>query len=516
MELLTQPANALFEIVRYSHHFTVEPLSQGPKRILEEFCRGLIKFKLVPSRGVLNRVPDVVFAAADKQRTRNRLHINQLGEFLRHVADCGIRQDQIRAYRATMYTPDVVEWELQPGLSDREYQTGFIEYGAQPLPVSKLIVLQTGKGKSYIGLKIAQALGTRILLLIKAGYVDKWVIDFMKTMRVDKSDIYVIKGAASIKKAFVLRRDGQFNFKAVICTMETLRSWVAVYEHMGKEATADLGFECAPYEFYEHFGIGFKLIDEVHLNFHFGFKSDLYTHVPNSLALTATFTDKDPFVRLMYERMFPAVDRCKQIAYDRYAMVSSLHFQFEKPELIKHNRYGNPMFSYAAVEDSIRKWPKVLSNYLDMLVWDLSCGYIKCPRPKKRALVFAQTEAMIVLMVARLKKTWPHLDIRKYMSADPFENVLEADICVSTLGSAGTAIDIPDLTHCYLTVSVESEKANEQAVGRLRKLPDGVMPEFSYWVIANNHVSVRYHQAKMKLLEGKALHQKFYQYPKVV
>lgn len=516
MDVVSNPPNALFEIVRYSHHFTVQPLSVGPKNILALYMSGLVQYKLVPSRGVLNRVPDKMYAASNKGRTWYRLHINSLTDFVRHLSLHGISPEQIRAYRAPMYTPDVVEWEIQEHLSDREYQTQFIEYGAQPEPASKLVVLQTGKGKSYIALRTAQVLGTRICMLIKAGYVDKWVIDFQKTYKISKDDIYIIRGSPTIKKAFALKREGKFHYKAIIMTIETAKSWVSLYEDLGAEGTHDLGFECAPQDFYRHFGIGFKLIDEVHQHFHFCFKSDLYTHVPNSLSLTATFTNKDPFLKKMYELMYPTPDRCKGIAYDKYALVSAVYFQFARPELIKHNRFGNPMFSYAVVEDCIRKWPDILRNYLDMLIWNLEITYIQCVRPKKRALVFAQTEAMINLMIARLKKKWPHLDIRRYMAADPFENLLHADICVSTLGSAGTAVDIPDLTHCILTPSVESEQANEQAVGRLRKLPDGYVPEFSYWVIANNPISLKYHYSKVKLLEGKALHQKAHQYQQAV
>ena len=52
---------------------------------------------------------------------------------------------------------------------------------------------------------------------------------------------------------------------------------------------------------------------------------------------------------------------------------------------------------------------------------------------------------------------------------DPYENIIEPDIRVTTIISGGTAIDIPNLRTLILN-NIKSPVANLQTMGRLRDL----------------------------------------------
>ena len=508
--LLTQP---IFEITKRSHHFQVKYLTPGAKSIADSFTRGLISYKLVPIGGVITKLPDKVYAASDANRSGTRYHINSWLDFVRHLENSGVGPSAVRMIEQPLKPAPAVQWEMFDHLSSRDYQDGFINYGVQKTPISKLIQLQTGKGKSFIAMKIAMLLGARVALVIKPSFISKWIIDFEKTFKLDKKkDVCVIQGSKSLLAAIELAKRGEFNFKVVLISITTLQAWITTFEAIGAQGLKEMGYDVTPDEFYEHLGIGLKIIDEVHLFFHFCFKSDLYTHVPQSVCLTATLTHKDAFMRKMYALMFPIQDRCKELEYDKYCNIHSVHFEFKDLSLVKTNMRGNPLFSYVAVENSILKNKVMLQNYLEMLRYNISISFGECKRPKKKLLIFASTIDMITKMIAHVKKLYPFLSVLPYYTDMPFDNVMTADICISTLGSAGTALDIPDLTHVILTNSVDSEQSNLQSIGRLRKLPDGFTPEFYYWVAANVPSSMRYHMNKTRLLAGRALNQIYIPY----
>ena len=105
---------------------------------------------------------------------------------------------------------------------------------------------------------------------------------------------------------------------------------------------------------------------------------------------------------------------------------------------------------------------------------------------------------------AKLKKKYPQFDIRRYVSEDPWENLLEPDIIVSTLGSAGTAVDIPNLSTCILTNAIQSIQANRQSFGRLRNLKDNHSLEFVYFVCEDIPKHLDYHVAKKEMMMQRA------------
>lgn len=85
-----------------------------------------------------------------------------------------------------------------------------------------------------------------------------------------------------------------------------------------------------------------------------------------------------------------------------------------------------------------------------------------------------------------------------------------ADIIVSTIKSAGTAQDIPDLKVAILTQAVRKKEANIQTLGRLRKLkrwPE-VTPVFVYLSNSAVPAHMKYHEAKKEIFRTVTLTQR--------
>jgi hypothetical protein len=123
-------------------------------------------------------------------------------------------------------------------------------------------------------------------------------------------------------------------------------------------------------------------------------------------------------------------------------------------------------------------------------------------------LVFCGTVKFCTLVQKYLQKKFPNLVIGRYVSGDKMSVFDDSDIVVSTVLSAGTAVDIKNLRVGLMTTAINSQQSNEQTLGRTRRLkgwPD-VTPEFLYFVCTSIDKHVRYHDAKIEAFKSKVLY----------
>jgi hypothetical protein len=107
------------------------------------------------------------------------------------------------------------------------------------------------------------------------------------------------------------------------------------------------------------------------------------------------------------------------------------------------------------------------------------------------------------LLTQRLKAHYADRRVERYVGSldDPYENLIARDIAVSTHGSAGTAVDIPQLTCVVQTHSMRSSPGSVQNLGRLRKLDDGRAPSYTFLVCEDIPKHIEYHEHRLKLLD---------------
>lgn len=446
-----------------------------------------------------------VYAAANAQRTYYRFHINKLAEFKERATEAGFGPTLITWKDGPDLNPTLVSLPVRDKWVPRDYQDPFIDYLVKPLPVSKLIPLQTGKGKGLVASIASSRIGYRVGIMVQSKYVLKWHAELLEYYDIDPDKILVIEGSKSLMALFELAREGRLDAYILIFSVDTLQRWLSTYEQIG-DGILSLGYACTPINWFQHLGIGTRIVDESHQKFHLLFKLDMYTHVARSIDLTATLITTDPFLAKMYEVKFPLVDRPKNLELDRYAHAFAVHFNFDNPNKIRTSERGSNNYSHNALEDSILAHPPTLKNYLTLVDKVLVEGYFQHPREKKRAIVFASSIDMCTAMTEYFKKKYPHLDIRRYVGEDPYENAIEPDIRFTTNGSCGAAIDIPDLVCNILTQAISSIQANVQILGRLRKPADGSDVRFYFFTADNIPKHVEYYVQKKEILEERAAH----------
>lgn len=347
-------------------------------------------------------------------------------------------------------------------------------------------------------------IGQRVAIVVKADYIEKWMEDMVKLFDFEDGDVLVGQGSDDIKAILYMAQQGQLNAKVIILSVNSLQPYIKAYEDRG-EAILDEGWPCIPPHFFEALGVGQRLIDEVHGMFHLQFKVDLFTHVPGSISLSATLITKNPLIKRMHLVMHPMHERCPVPPPKKYIDATAVHSMFERTELVARKARGPRGYSHNGLEKVIQENKRMLANYLRVIERVLEAGYFRVQRPKKGALIFASTVAMCTIIRDHLRKLYPELRIERYVGTmnDPYENLMEADIKVSTLGSASTGHDIPNLTNVLQTICVDSDQANVQSMGRLRELEEG-MTQFHYWVYDDLPKTVEYHESKKIMLRERA------------
>ncbi len=344
----------------------------------------------------------------------------------------------------------------------------------------------------------------RILIIVLAKYLDKWASDVKGILDIEDKDIVTIQGTDSLRSVINLAKDNEFNYKCTIMSLTTIVNFIKQFENDFYGSLEE--FDCEPHELYELLSIGVIIFDEAHEHLYSVFKTLTYAHVPKTIALSATFMSRDPMIDKMQQIMFPKEMRFDKIKMKKYIRVHAVSYSFKdfQQAKIRTSEFRSSTYSHTAFEKSILKNVVKSKNYLRMIKDIVYASYIKDYKQGDKLLIFASTKIFCRKLCEYLKESIPEYDIRTYIEEDPYENIMESDITVSTLLSSGTALDIPNLRACVLTVSIDSPTSNLQAIGRLRELKDRDV-KYYYLYCKDIKKQVKYHQSRRELFRDRVL-----------
>lgn len=506
-----------FVVDEYSHFLKVRGFDKRAKEVLLKFCIGMAEWgpvRVAPGKFVRKMVR--IYAAATKDRSEFRFHINQKEELLEHLrAHGGSSCVELREHEPPKAKS--VQFKVDAKFTPRDYQVNILEYLTNH-QIINVLTLQTGKGKTFCALKAAEMMGVRVLAVIKAQYIEQWIESYEDTMVGSaKNELMVVKGARQLKALIALAQSGELNkmnVKFIIISSTTMYNFIAEYERHGKAVS----YDCNPDEICELVGAGVRLVDEAHQMFHLNYRLDLYTHVQKTINLSATLKSSDPFKDKVYRTAFPLHLRYQGAQYDKYIEVKALFYRMKSMKGLRYKARALKSYSHMELEKSIMKNKEILDNYVDMIADIIEEEYIKSREPGQRCLIFAATKKFCSVIRDRLAQHFSDLDIRRFTDEETYANLMEPDIIVSTLQSAGTARDVPGLYVTLMTTALGSREGNEQALGRLRRLKDwpDVTPKFLYLVCTDIDKHLEYHEKKIEYFEDKTLSQKELQLPHIL
>ncbi len=440
-----------------------------------------------------------------------RMMISTLDVFRQHLFDYGFGS-HVKVTDTPVIEGEVVDLKVREGWLLHDYQIKIKDFIINnPHVPSKLIAIQTGKGKTFTALATTAELNLRTLIIIKASYIDKWIDDVYKILEVEKEELLVLQGSKDLKKVAVMAAEGRLTSKVIIVSNVTVMRFLKEYE-LSITENATYTYDITPEEFFSVMKVGTVIVDEVHQFFHLNVLILLYCNVQNYIALSATLLDEDKFLSNMYNMAFPSGSRYDSLELDKYIRLIPIGYQFYSLKHIRTTEYGSNKYSHVAFEKSILKNKGLTEAYLTMIDFYVYRGYLVDKQEGEKLIIFAALVDMCTLITNHLKKKHPDLSVARYVGSDPYDNVISPDIRVTTLGSAGTAVDIPGLITTINTVSVGSWKLNIQALGRLRKR-EGRETRYIYLYCESIKKHLTQHDDRMKLLGNRCASTTSYFYP---
>lgn len=348
-------------------------------------------------------------------------------------------------------------------------------------------------------------IGVRTVIQLRGGYVARWMEDLKGLFNFKKGELLVVRGRDSLQSIINMAKEGELEAKVIVITSKTVYNYLKEFE----ANPSDNIYGIRPEEFYGLLGVGLRIIDEAHEDYHHNFRTDLYSNVQSSIHLSATLNTEDPFKQRMYDIALPKDSWHEGVKYDAYIGVKAMMYETEDMTNIRTQERGQDMYSHNAYEKSIMKNKKMLESYLRVICYPVFKYYLEDDwKPGQKCLIFCGMVEMCEIVRDYLRKITSEIVINEFVSETDESVLSESDIIVSTVESCGTAQDIPNLKVSVLTRALRKLETNEQVKGRLRKLkkwPE-VTPIFVYLVNTSIQKHLDYHEVKKDQFEGKCLY----------
>lgn len=505
----------------YSHHFTVTNIDERVQRAIAAFSRGLIEWDRIrvppfSGRPHWQMIAKRIYASAKADRSEIRFHINHLEGFKAQLKANHVPLDKVIYVSHPLYEPQKIELVSISGKVLREEQVPVVEYLSQLDDIrGKVVTAPTGTGKSVMTMRALINLGFRTVFVINATYIEKWVEDIYGKdddngnfipgeLAIAPGEFLVVRGSADLRSLMNLALSNELTAKIIIIGNRTFQNYIKSYER--DECFADM-YSVHPEQFYEVLKAGIRVIDEVHQDFHLNFKQDTYAHIPYTISLSATLEADQQLLNDMYQTMWPLATRGPEIKQKKYIIATCLLYTIERHDDIRCTNHKR-QYSHVIFEQSIMRNKYWLKNYLKIPEMIVRNKYIPDHLPGQKMLIFASTVVMCTMMRDHLRKQFPQFKIARYVGEDDWENLHNNDIVVTTIQSAGTAVDIANLRYTLMTVALSNKQTNIQVIGRLRELKNypGVEPEFMFLACQDIGKHMEYAGAKQSKLSSKVKH----------
>jgi len=400
-----------------------------------------------------------------------------------------------------------VEFEINKDFRPRDYQEEYAKAIINAKTNNVLVDLQTGKGKTFISMYALSKIKKRFAVLILPVYMEKWKNDITYLTNIKEDEIMILQGSNSFLRLLEMEDKDLVKYKCFIISLPSINTFIKTYLSGGFIGYGDIH----PEMIFEKMKVDTILNDEGHQHFHQVVKTSLFANVRFMLILTATLISNKRNVENMYRTIIPDNHRISNIVtYDKYIKAYGIAYRFESPSRIAFKTSRG--YNQAKFEKSIMRRNNVLKNYLKFIKNLVDEFYIKKKRKDDdKCLIYAGTVKMCTVIRDYLREHYSDLIINKYTEEDPYDIILTSNIIVSTLQSAGVALDIPNLLTVIQTINIQSLAANEQTKGRLRKRDDGdVFFVFTYSEDIPSHI--RYTKDRVEFFRDRVSGLEFKRY----
>jgi len=486
------------KITIYNLYYTLEPKDVISQSAIDYALTKLSTYSWVYDYRLKRntKVLDKIYASIVKYNNSYRFNINTLKDMMSLLANKGLVKEDIHISIDKDYDIAAIDGVFNPEIKLRPHQVKCDEILVKDTKEKfQLVDLPPGKGKTIIALHAIMRLNRRTLILILPRYIEKWISDIKFGTDTKEYEIYVIRGRKGVCDLIdEVRETGIMDlpYKFIIIGTNTMYNYIKDFEN--NYGTDEYKYNSTPDLLTRELGIGTVLNDEAHQQFHSVYKSLLYLDAKQLIALSATLINKDPGISKMYNTMFPGDSRISNlVGIDRYVDIYAIMYKLRNPKRVQYRRQQG--YNHNLYESSMFRRSTLLRDYVNMILHYLKVGHIDRAKKGEKCLIFVASINMATLLTNTIKRKYPGYDVRRYVEDDPYENIMDGEITISTIGSSGTAVDIPDLITVIQTVSIRSVQAIRQNFGRLRDIGK----EVRYYQFFTNNIpnqSVAFKESK--------------------
>ena len=356
-----------------------------------------------------------------------------------------------------------IKLKMRKGFKPREDQGDIIEYLANDMPHRKGLATATGSGKTVSTIAGLVKYGKAAVIIV-SGLQDQWIRQLKHFTNI-KDRVYLVQGYQSLIRLM----ESEFKPDVIVFSLETLRLYVSGANH----------YKNLPrfHQFLKYFGIGFKVMDEVHMNFHAQTMIDLNANVHNNVYLTATFNATNLYTRKVMNIIYPPHMRYGEHEFIKYIDVVCYLFRGDVPESACMRQRG---YMHTKYEQHLLKRKHAIHRFFnDILMMIIQEQYILKRKPGDKMMVYFSRRAMAETALVWFTKMFPNLKSAVYIGGIKDDVLEKTDIVISTPKKGGTGTDVKDLLFVLNTVSFQTVVATEQLRGRLRQLKDGRTPTYA-------------------------------------
>lgn len=326
-------------------------------------------------------------------------------------------------------------------------------------------------------------IGKKLAIIILPKYIEKWLEDIENILPNARERTYIAQGSEGLIRLMENTEKAKKDYDIFVFPMRTLSNYINVYADDQTERYENSPYPISPDKLMQAIGVGTLLSDECHQEFYALYRALMYFKVDKFIALSATLEHNDKHMQYIYDSLIPpGVRVSKLVEYEPYIKTYAVKYEVanvQKIPCIRSQGYSHIMFEQYTMANTY-----FLRQYVDMIMHYVEEGYVARRKKGDKLLIFISTVDMCKHVKEVLNKKYKKLDVRTYIQEDEYENIIDADIIVSTLVSSSTAITIPNLITTIMTIPVGSSQANNQSFGRLRRLK-GKETRF-YYLYASN------------------------------
>jgi superfamily II DNA or RNA helicase len=482
----------------------VSELNDRQLKAIMKFAGMFTEYELTFEGGRRERVAKRSFVTGNVHSGIFHFHINSRSMFFKTMAYEQIGVEEMKVVKHEFQLDDSYKVTFRPTAllyPPREDQPEIIAKVLSP-GANKIVTAQPGFGKTLVTMHCMNQMQLRTAAFMKSSYLDRWEPDLETMFDIKKRELLIIRGGQSLRNLMEMAMDGDSIGAINIISINTFSQYLTDWEKEGK----DCKYPIAPIDFFKKCKIGFGVLDEAHQNPHQVMRMFSFMDIYKFLSLTATPNSSNTFINSIMKMMYPLAERICPAVYKQFIRVTAIRYGLSKPKAVRYKGWGGA-YNHVQFEQSLmtKKNKELLISYVHMIDYYVDREYISVREQGQKAVVFCATVNMCMHIVKFFKRKYPHLNTVKYTSEDEMTVFKDADIAVSTVLSAGTAVDIPGLRYNLMTTVVDSQQSNEQTMGRTRPLKDWphIDPVFHYFVCNDIEKTIKYHENKKDFFTGK-------------